>query len=195
MRIKNFLRTLRNETYLSRMFILKSFVLLTIFLVALHKSNFDSIQLCEGSSMSPNFEDGDVLLVFKKKGKAMIGDLVNFQDSDGDWVVKRVVGTEGMKFRFKNNHIIIDHLKIEKKIVRENRKEIEYLEKNGSALYYIKEYKNIVESTQSIKIPKNYVYVLGDNRSFSIDSRHYGPVNVSIVTPIIYHKLFNKNFN
>lgn len=82
------------------------------------------------------------------------------------YYVKRVIGRPGDVLEFKNNRIY----------------------RNGVLLHepYIKEeMKNVPD--QIIKVPEGHVYVLGDNRNHSRDSRDIGPIPL---THVIGVKMF-----
>jgi len=115
----------------------------------------------EGSSMDPTLNDGDIVCMSRfsaKMGMYEKGDIVVFRYNDKDsekTVLKRVIATEG------------DHIRL---------LEDGSVEVNGKVLQedYIDSLTNgIVDMT----IPPGTVFVLGDNRDLSFDSRHMGVIS------------------
>ncbi len=115
----------------------------------------------EGSSMDPTMNDGDIVCMsrfFVQMGWYEKGDIIVFQykeDGKEKTVLKRILATEG------------DHIRL----LQDGSVEI-----NGEMLQenYINEPTNgIVDMT----IPKDTVFVLGDNRNLSYDSRQMGVIS------------------
>lgn len=114
---------------------------------------FDIYQV-NGDSMSPFLKSGDIILVEKLSYKFA-------KPKNGDVVV------------IKNDELII------KRIAAEENDTIRFLDNN---LYINDELKIMDIPSEGIKeelIPREYYYVLGDNRSLSLDSRSFGPVHKS----------------
>lgn len=125
----------------------------------------------QGCSMEPAVEKGDLLLVsrwsylFREPRK---GDIAAFpchvysEDGEGSVLVKRVVATEGDLVEIKNGVFYING-------VMENR----YAEK----LIYM-------DSMEPVKVRKNCVFVLSDDRSSVLDSRDQavGQLRISDIT-------------
>ena len=113
----------------------------------------------EGESMEPTFLDGDKVVTSRfltMMGKYEEGDIVVFHmvDMDGERdVIKRVIGKAGDSIEIKNGSVY----------------------RNGSIISeeYIKE---STEGEVSLIVPKGGIFVLGDNRSHSYDSRDIGIV-------------------
>lgn len=82
--------------------------------------------------------------------------------------VKRVIGMPGDTLEFKNGH------------VWRNGKELEEPYTKDTTMNYAQ--------TASVKIPDGYVFVMGDNRNHSSDSRFIGPVPIDHV---IGHVVFD----
>jgi len=112
-----------------------------------------------GSSMEPNFETGQRLIVNKiiyKFDEVERGDVVIFHplyDTDVDYI-KRVIGLPGETVEIKNELVYI----------------------NGEPLSepYISNPPNYI--MKKIEVPQGYYFVLGDNRSNSDDSHIWGPL-------------------
>ncbi len=114
----------------------------------------------EGESMEPTFLDGDKVItsrVLTMAEKYDVGDIVVFHmvDSDGQRdVIKRVIGVAGDKIEIKNGVVY----------------------RNGAAL----EEEYISGDTQgdiSVIVPEKSLFVLGDNRAYSYDSRMIGSIS------------------
>lgn len=116
----------------------------------------------EGESMSPTFLDGDKVVtsrVLTMTGKYKTGDIVVFHmiDVDGERdVIKRVIGTAGDKIEIKNGIVYRNDAAISEEYVHET-----------------------TEGEISITIPKGGLFVLGDNRNHSYDSREMGIISES----------------
>lgn len=114
-----------------------------------------------GQSMEASLHDGDYLIVNKvayKTGEPDYGDVVILDSNEvqgHDVFIKRIVGLPGDKIEIKSNKLI----------------------RNGKVLHenYIKE--KMYTADMTIVIPKEEVFVMGDNRNHSMDSRMIGTVN------------------
>lgn len=122
---------------------------------------FIGIAVVDGTSMAPALGDRAVIL-YQKNAEATHGDIVVLENPRGETVVKRVIGTEG-------DEIGVD---IYGRCV-----------KNGRALaepYARYSYEGGAEAAQA-SVGPGQVFVLGDNRPLSKDSRDYGPVRAEDV--------------
>ena len=111
------------------------------------------------ASMEPTYAAGDVLLISRRPPQVADldrGDLVVFEPPSGERTIKRVVGLPGEEV------VILDGvLHVDGRPVREPW--VDHRTVDG---YY----------TRTFAVPPDHVFVLGDNRLNSIDSRDYGPV-------------------
>lgn len=131
--------------------------------------------MVKGESMMPGIQDGNYLLV-SKIGNIKRFDKVTFHAPDyGEDYIKRVIGLPGDSVEMKNDVLYI----------------------NGKAYNepYLKQYKaklsvdqvltpdfTLKELTNKTTIPQGYLFVLGDNRSISKDSRSFGLISNKSVT-------------
>ncbi|MFB6263571.1 MAG: signal peptidase I [Bradymonadaceae bacterium] len=98
--------------------------------------------------------------------------------------IKRIVGTEGDRIAIRNNHLYVngDRVMVKSLPAEETRsflypQEYHALEKLGGHRYEI-QYKNPDETFGPITVRDDHVFVLGDNRDESSDSRCWGQVPI-----------------
>ena len=134
----------------------KMFVLALITFIVIFTFVF-RIATVDGSSMKNTLYDKDKIIVTELYSKPETGDIVvvNSAEALGKIIVKRVIATEGqtLEIDYDNNQVIVDGIIYDEP--------------------YISTITN--EPTDYWKIPsvipKGYVFVMGDNRAFSLDSR------------------------
>lgn len=125
----------------------------------------------EGQSMYSTLHDKDVIFVEKlsllthsiKRGQIIIFDSKNYNK---DIYVKRVIGIEGDEVEVKNGKVYLNG----------NELSEPYLDKNvitNPGPYMLDAKKYTVE--------KDHIFVMGDNREDSVDSRIIGPVSIKDV--------------
>jgi len=113
-------------------------------------------------SMSPTLDTGDQVLVDKLTGRwraPAVGDVVLYRDPVGErLVVKRVVALGGQTVALEDGELVVDSTVRHEPQVDVSR----------------------IDSTYfgPVTVPPDAVFVLGDNRAESIDSRTYGPIPV-----------------
>jgi len=138
------------------------------------------------SSMEPTLQVGDHLLVNKfiygirfpligtkyfQFKKPQRGDIIVFiypKDRSKDFI-KRVIGTEGEKVQIVHNKIHINNQLIDDPWGR--------FDESAPSSKYLRP----MEEYGPVTVPANSVFVLGDNRDNSQDSRFWGFVNVNEV--------------
>jgi signal peptidase I len=122
-------------------------------------------------SMTPTIAPGDHLLLDRRHVDTVaVGDVVVLRDPLGDGeIVKRVIAVGGDSIGFEDGVLV----------------------RNGRAVTepYTRDFLDGVYYGPDV-VPPGTVYVLGDNRVDSIDSRHFGPVPLSSVVGRVPARLF-----
>ena len=129
----------------------------------------DEVVHVESGSMEPTLAPGDRILVNKLADNPSRGDLVVFSRPDGD-LVKRVVALEGETLYFDDGLLKIGESWL-----------VEPYLSAGTGTYVRAAIPNCDPTegfggNEACTVPEGHVFVLGDNRSVSFDSRNFGPV-------------------
>lgn len=152
--------------------------ILLVIVIALLISFLIKPIIVKGSSMYPTLEENDYLIISKqayKIGEPERGDIVVFphEEDYGDdpLYIKRVIALPG------------DHLEIEdgKVYINGNLQQEDYI--NG----------NFTVGDIDYVIPEDEIYVMGDNRGNSSDSRAFGTVDIEDVTGEVLVRLYPFN--
>lgn len=121
-----------------------------------------------GSSMSPTYQSGELAMAVPAKGDLSVGDVVVINMPEGP-IVKRVAFLPGDKIYQVVTPATSSDLLPESPYANDKRPSV----------------------IQSRTLPEGYVYVLGDNRNNSLDSRVFGAVPREWITQKL---LFPKDF-
>ena len=134
--------------------------------------------LVSGQSMEPNFENGDYLIIDEISYRfhdPQRGDVIVFRypDDPSKRFIKRVIGLPGETVEIKEGKVTI---------IKENTEvldESQYLPKGLETKGDIKIY-----------IPEKKLFVLGDNRTVSLDSRIWGLLPRQNILGRVYLRLW-----
>jgi len=117
-----------------------------------------------GSSMYPTFHNNDHIVVDKFNGEMSTlkrGNVIVFFSPIGEnrLLVKRIIGIQGDVIAIRNGSVFLNG-----KLLREP---------------YTNHHSESFETIPAFRVPENSVFVLGDNRLVSADSREWGAVDKS----------------
>lgn len=130
----------------------------------------------EGQSMMPTLQDGNRLIVNKINydiSQPDRFDIVIFHHSETDDYVKRVIGLPGDRIRYENDILYVNGNKMKEPYLRPNKKQI--VTGTLTADWTLK------QMTGHMRVPEGKLFVMGDNRRNSIDSRSFGFVDMDQV--------------
>lgn len=162
-------------------------VTLAIILTALLRTFVFSSANVDGNSMNLTLLNKDVVFVEKvsqyfsgiKRSTIVIFDSPYNESQDFKEVfVKRVIGLEGDKVKLKDNKIYINGTEIQEDYLQKD------METKGNAW--------LNENDEKV-IPKGQVFVMGDNRSGSLDSRAFGPINKDTIKGRVFLRILPFN--
>lgn len=138
---------------------LASLALQLAILVVLIAAFFVRTPQVSGLSMSPHISSGEYVLINTlayKFSAPSRGDIIAFRH-DGDTpevYIKRIVGLPGDRVRIERGNVYVNGTKLDETYVR------------------YQDQRSFPETT----VPAGTIFVLGDNRANSEDSRFFGPV-------------------
>ncbi|MBI3366494.1 signal peptidase I [Candidatus Roizmanbacteria bacterium] len=134
----------------------------------------------KGASMEPTFKSGDYILTSRvtyKMRSQQRGDVVVFHSPKNPDIeyIKRIVGLPGDKLLIEDSNIFING-----KLVQEN---------------YISARTNLweggfIKNGVLFTIPNDELFVMGDNRPRSSDSREFGPIPIESVIGQVFFRYF-----
>lgn len=128
------------------------YVCLGVFIIAWF-AIFSTIEI-EGNSMYPTFNDGDFCIVWRHS-KVERGDVVAIYSEDFKKILyKRVIGVGGDTVEISNGYVYVNGESLEESYI------------NGAT-----------EGSLYEEVPVGKLFVMGDNRPGSADSRHVGSLN------------------
>lgn len=128
----------------------------------------------QGESMWPTLRPGDTYLMNRwacRFRAPQRGEFVIFHDpGHEDLAIKRVIATEGERVEIHDSAVFVDGLRLREPYLA-----------SGTRTYPAQ------GMNLELIVPKGCIFVLGDNRGNSVDSRFYGAVSrdriVGLVTP------------
>lgn len=142
-------------------FDLTKYIILAVVVIIVINKFWLSPFITDGASMEPNIHDKELVLLNVSKyhgANPQRGDVVVVRypgDPNNRKYVKRVIGLPGEKLEIKDGLVYINGKKLEE--------------------YYIT-IDVLTVPDKSVQIEANKYFLMGDNRSFSNDSRYFGSV-------------------
>jgi len=145
---------------------LETIVMALAFFVVMYVFFFQPHQV-KGNSMLPNFQNGEYILTNKityrfndpKRGEVVIPKAPGNSNDD---YIKRLIGLENDRIKVANGHFYLNG-----KILDESA----YLEQS-----VITRPGRFMREGEEIIVPENEIFIAGDNREHSSDSREFGTI-------------------
>ena len=113
-----------------------------------------------GASMDPALKDGDIVVYFRLAGSYEEGDVAAMRVPSGDFYIKRVAATGGQTVDVYGGKLHVNGIEVPDEHANGSTEE-----ETGAVIY-------------PYKVRDGNVFVLGDNREVSKDSRMFGEVNL-----------------
>ena len=139
-------------------------IVIAIFIAFLIRQFVFAFFQVSGESMDNTLSNGERVLVDKVPyyfHQPQYGDILVFRESSTEDWIKRVIGRPGDTIEFKGGNLYRNGVKISEP--------------------YLKEHMSPPGDFGPYKIPAGKLFLMGDNRNVSKDSREIGPVNISQV--------------
>lgn len=146
----------------------------------------------DGLSMMPTLHDQDRMIVNKfsyKISEPKRFDIIVFHAPENKDYIKRVIGLPGDTVEYKNDTLYVNGKKYEEPYLDEFKNQVI----DGP----LTEPFTLAEVTGQETVPEGHLFVMGDNRRYSKDSRHIGTVPMEKVlgnTSMIYWPLEDIRF-
>lgn len=122
-----------------------------------------------GESMEPTLNDKDKLII-SKIGEFNRFDIVVFRTEGNKLLIKRIIGMPGDKIEYINDLLYINGEAYEETFIKEARKK--HKQQYSEDSLFTNNFSILELGSETV--PENTIFVLGDNRTKSEDSRAFG---------------------
>lgn len=150
----------RKPMYTSKMILIElgalGFKIIVIaFIFLLIFSFIFGVHIVSGRDMNPFIRDGDIVLYYRLNQHMQASDVIVFEQ-DNELEVRRIVAVSGDTVNIDQNGLMVNGAYVNEKDIYENT------DRYASGIDF------------PVTLPEGYVFVLGDSREYSKDSRIYG---------------------
>lgn len=146
------------------------FIVLIIVLFVLFRFVI-GLSVIGGDSMEPHLLDGDVVFYSRIGRSYAEGDVISIRVPSGEYYVKRVIARGGDVVDIKDGSVFVNGVELDEPWANGDT-----LRESGAVIY-------------PYKVREGNLFVLGDNRAVSMDSRAFGEVNLKQVKGKIFLRL------
>lgn len=150
-------------------------VLLALLLAFVFRSYLFASYVVDGESMEPTLYDGNLLMVNKAVydwSEIDRQQVIVFHANEDEDYVKRVIGIPGDEIEFKNDQLYVNGVLMDESYLDDLRP--------SDDLPFTEDF-TLEEVTGSTTVPEGQLFVMGDNRRDSLDSRYFGFVSEETV--------------
>jgi signal peptidase I len=159
-------------------------LVIAVALAAVIRYFFFAPIVVDGLSMMPTLRDQDRMIVNKlnyKIGEPDRFDIIVFHAPENKDYIKRIIGLPGDKIEYKDDTLYINGKPYPEPYLDEYKKQVI----DGP----LTDPFTLEEKIGRATVPEGHLFVMGDNRRFSKDSRHIGTIPMEKVlgnTSIVY---------
>lgn len=145
------------------------FIVIYLYIAAPHQ--------IKGASMDPTFHNGEYILTSKisyKFESIKRGDVVVFASLKNAYIdfIKRIIGLPGDQVKVADGEVSVNGIQLQENYI------------SAKTTVFA---GGFMQNDVEITVPEGEVFVMGDNRPRSSDSREFGPVPISnIIGKVIY---------
>jgi signal peptidase I len=147
-----------------------------IIIFAFIRTFFFSNYIVEGESMMPTLQNGNKLVVNKvgfQVAELNRFDVIVFHANEKEDFVKRIIGLPGDKIEYRDDHLYINGHIYEEPFLDVYKQKTHGIKLTGDF--------SLKEITGENTVPDGKLFVLGDNRLGSWDSRNFGFISAEKV--------------
>jgi signal peptidase I len=160
---------------------MKWLMLLIPLLIGTLAWSFDLVRV-KGTSMEPSLCDGEVVATLERwlpteSTSSLRNEIVVLEQPAGELLVKRVVAIAGDRIRIEHGHLI------------RNGERVKETYTCGGDYFDTWPYGALQSVKRTFTVPVGEVFVMGDNRDASIDSRVFGSIPLKAFRGVVEAKL------
>jgi signal peptidase I len=162
-------------------------LLISLILIVVIRTFFFTPIVVKGASMEPTLQDHDRMIV-TKIGEPKRFDIIVFHATEEEDYIKRVIGLPGDRIEYKNDRLFVNGKEYEEPYLDEEKRKLIDGPLTGS--FTLKDTPVGGET-----VPEGHLFVMGDNRRQSKDSRRIGAVPIDKVigtTNVVYYPFKDK---
>lgn len=128
---------------------------------------FITPSIVEGESMMPSLQDGDRIIISKVSKIDRFDEVAFHAPDSNDNYVKRVIGLPGDEIKVEQDTLYINGEPVEEPYLQEAKSDF------PEGFQFTHDF-TLQEVAGTEQVPEGYLFVLGDNRKISKDSRYFG---------------------